>query len=952
MALKGPLIVGLCVLLGCLFLVMLPSMIVTARPYSNWRFREVQCEYSAQNEENNRLDCFPELKMPTERECQARGCCYVDVTVNREAVVPECYLPRGVGYEVMGTKQVLTSGYELYLQRINTPRFFHREAENLVVHIDEQAENRLHVKISEYHYVNYQDWKFPVKMDRLWEPRYEVPIEVTRPARQSAWKDYIFNYTTNPFTMQLTRRISNRFNMIDTSLGALVFEDQFLQITMKLPNSVLYGFGEHKKTRLRHGMNWRTVGMFSAPGHVDDDQHENANLYGHHPFFMNIDDDGNAFGVYFHNSNAMDVHLTPMPAVTWRTTGGILDFYIFTGPTPQQVIQQYQEVIGRPEIPPYWALGLHLGMESFQNADALEKFVDDNIKAGVPFDVVFSGMDYQNYYLTFTHNEEKVRKAFIEDLHSKYMKYAIHLTPALSSHQPRAKFDYFPFYYAEKHGILVNRSDKLTPAFGVSWHGETAYMDFTHEFAKVHWAAFAQALHDQLPFDGIIMTENEPANFVNGARSGCDLESKWNNPPYNAKLKTSMLFRETLCMDSQMAKGINYNLHSLYGHFSAEASNYAGSLLKNNKRAMTLTRASFAGTGQFAGHFLGRNKATWEGMYQSMIGVDEFNMFGIPFTGADICGTTGEMSVDSELCQRWMQLGAYQPLARIFRATNSSRMDPGAFTGSVLANMREMARRRYRVLPYMYTQIYHAHVDGYALVRAPFYDFNFDKLNVWDVDWEYMLGNSLLVAPVMEEGARQVTLYHPDWRFYYFYDPQEAGIVVGSILDSASEGTNITVSAPLNEIPIFIRGGYIIVTQEPGNNTYYSRMNPLEIWVAMPENNEDIARGDLFWDDGETLNTYERNIDIYMEFFADLLKLEMLSQRIGLMEYNDKIILPRIQKVTFVGLQKNPGNQLYVDNVQLGTEFFDYDVTNRVLEIRGIDLDITSDHRIDLQAPN
>ena len=66
----------------------------------------------------------------------------------------------------------------------------------------------------------------------------------------------------------------------------------------------------------------------------------------------------------------------------------------------------------------------------------------------------------------------------------------------------------------------------------------------------------------------------------------------------------------------------------------------------------------------------------------------------------------------------------------------------------------------------------------------------------------------------------------------------------------------------------------------------------------------------------------------FSSFFQ--LKLEMLSQRIGLMEYNDKIILPRIQKVTFVGLQKNPGNQLYVDNVQLGTEFFDYDVTNRV----------------------
>ena len=84
----------------CLFVIMLPSLIVTARPYGAWIFQEVRCEYSAQNEENSRLDCFPELKMPTERECRARGCCYVDVTVNREMMVPECYLPLGVGYEV------------------------------------------------------------------------------------------------------------------------------------------------------------------------------------------------------------------------------------------------------------------------------------------------------------------------------------------------------------------------------------------------------------------------------------------------------------------------------------------------------------------------------------------------------------------------------------------------------------------------------------------------------------------------------------------------------------------------------------------------------------------------------------------------------------------------------------------------------------------------------------
>ena len=53
--------------------------------------------------------------------------------------------------------------------------------------------------------------------------------------------------------------------------------------------------------------------------------------------------------------------MQPTPALTFRTIGGILDFYIFTGPTPDLVLEQYTAVIGRPLLPPYWALGLHLG---------------------------------------------------------------------------------------------------------------------------------------------------------------------------------------------------------------------------------------------------------------------------------------------------------------------------------------------------------------------------------------------------------------------------------------------------------------------------------------------------------------------------------------------------------------------------------------------------------------
>ncbi|XP_023802782.1 lysosomal alpha-glucosidase-like, partial [Cyanistes caeruleus] len=71
-----------------------------------------------------------------------------------------------------------------------------------------------------------------------------------------------------------------------------------------------------------------------------------VNLYGSHPFYLVMEDDGSAHGVFLLNSNAMDVLLQPSPALTWRTTGGILDFYIFLGPDPKSVVRQYLDVVG------------------------------------------------------------------------------------------------------------------------------------------------------------------------------------------------------------------------------------------------------------------------------------------------------------------------------------------------------------------------------------------------------------------------------------------------------------------------------------------------------------------------------------------------------------------------------------------------------------------------------
>ena len=91
----------------------------------------------------------------------------------------------------------------------------------------------------------------------------------------------------------------------------------------------------------------------------------NPNFSGVHPFYLGLEPDGKAHGVFIFNSNAQEVTLGPAPHMVYRTIGGQLELFYFPGPTPEEVIQQYQQVIGKPMVPPYWGLGFHVSPSLF-----------------------------------------------------------------------------------------------------------------------------------------------------------------------------------------------------------------------------------------------------------------------------------------------------------------------------------------------------------------------------------------------------------------------------------------------------------------------------------------------------------------------------------------------------------------------------------------------------------
>uniref|UniRef100_A0A8C7A103 alpha-glucosidase n=1 Tax=Nothoprocta perdicaria TaxID=30464 RepID=A0A8C7A103_NOTPE len=491
----------------------------------------------------------------------------------------------------------------------------------------------------------------------------------------------------------------------DASLNDLIFSNQYLQITTTVPSTSVYGFGEHEHPSFKHSMNFATYGMFSR----DQSPTTFANLYGVHPFYMCVETDSNAHGVLLLNSNAQDVSLSPNPSLTFRTIGGILDFYMFLGPTPENVIQQYTEAIGRPHMPAYWSLGFQLSRWGYGSIDVLKETVDRMHYYDIPYDVQHSDIDYMERRLDFTYDKENYAglPEYIKHLKKEGMHYVLILDPFISKDEEPGT--YRPYDLGEEMGVWVNNSDGVTPAVGKAWpDGHSVFPDYTNPRTVEWWTQMCLELKDVLDYDGIWIDMNEPSNFDRGQYPGCAV-NEINNPPYIPSISDRALAQKTLCPDSKTYLGDHYNTHSLFG-WSQTAPTFHAAQKATGKRAFVLSRSTFVGSGKHGGHWLGDNFSQWKDMHQSIIGILEFNLFGIPYVGADICGFNSDTTY--ELCLRWMQLGSFYPFSRNHNAEGNSAQDPAVFGAEFAKISRDTLRIRYSLLPYLYTLFYESHVHG------------------------------------------------------------------------------------------------------------------------------------------------------------------------------------------------------------------------------------------------
>uniref|UniRef100_A0A669EZR8 alpha-glucosidase n=1 Tax=Oreochromis niloticus TaxID=8128 RepID=A0A669EZR8_ORENI len=759
-----------------------------------------------------------------EEKCQERGCCW---SPRDESNVPWCFFPTNYGYTVESQETPNSYAIKAKLTRMESPSLFGQHIKELAIDAEMQTKNRLRFKIYD---PNNKRFEVPHEHILSLKPTPSSPINNT------------LQITQKPFGLTV-RREENQKVVFDTRMAPIVFEDQYIQLSAKLPSHNIYGLGEHVHRQYRHDTNWRTWPIFTRDSFPNGGTH---NLYGHYPFFLCLEDEsGKSFGVFLLNSNAMDVTLQPAPAVTYRTIGGVLDFYIFFGDTPEQVVHEFLELIGKPVIPAYWSLGFQLSRWNYGNLSIVKETVERNRAVDLPYDIQYTDIDYMEDKKDFTYDKVKFAELpqFAEYLHEKGQRYILILDPAIATSKRVGDAPYESYDRGTAKNAWVTESDGVTPLIGEVWPGEAVFPDYTSQACIDWWVDEYERFYREVKHDALWIDMNEVSNFKQGSAKGC-ASNNLNYPPFIPNILDNLMYSKTLCMDAKQSWGNHYDVHSLYAYSMVLASEKALQRVFGANRSLLLTRSSFPGVGKYSGHWLGDNGANWNDIKWAIPGMLEFGLFGIPYIGADVCGFFDDST--EELCRRWMQVGAFYPFSRNHNAEGYKPQDPAAYgaDSALVRSSKHYLNIRYTLLPYLYTLFYKAHTAGETVVRPVVHEFYSDS-ETWTIDRQFLWGKYLLITPVL--------------------DPME---------QVADRKRHVEMYLPGEKLGLHIRGGAILPTQKPNVTTTYSRRNPMGLIIALDD--YDSAAGELFWDDGDS-----RGIVSFLFFVCLLVCCVMLLPLIG-----------------------------------------------------------------------
>lgn len=587
-----------------------------------------------------------------------------------------------------------------------------------------------------------------------------------------------------------------------------------------------YGLGEKAarldKRRMQFQM-WNS----DTPGYKEGTDP----IYQSIPFYMGWEA-GAAYGIFFDNSyrTSFDFGFSTQMYTAFSAEGGEMNYYFFYGPSMKKILGRYTELTGRMPLPPLWALGNQQSRWSYYPQAMAEEVVNQYRQRDLPLDVLHLDIDYMQAYRVFTFNTDRFPdpKAFTDKMRQRGVKIVTIVDPGIkyqppsegaskqtpATHPELAPQDksYYVFNQGvEKNYFLKRKNGNLY--IPQVWPGESVFVDYTLPDARKWWGELHRAYTDN-GIAGIWNDMNEPADFVDQTGKAQMDVVNYDEGENSTHAKNRNVF--ALLMARATYEGLER--------------------LQPDKRPYIITRAGYAGIQKYSTMWTGDTTSTWETLALSLPVFQTLGLSGEAFVGADIGGFIGR--ANGELLARSYQVGFLTPFCRNHHEISGYDQEPWRFGKYYEDIIRKYLKLRYRLLPFLYTTLEEAHRTGVPVFRPLLLNYQ-DDYQTLNLDDQFMVSADLLVAPVLKPDVTSRMVYLPAGTWFDYWTGKKY-----------SGPQMVRVQAPLDVVPMFVRGGAIIPMGPEMNYVGEKPVDPLTFEIYPDAQGE--AATTLYEDDGNS----------------------------------------------------------------------------------------------------
>jgi alpha-D-xyloside xylohydrolase len=491
---------------------------------------------------------------------------------------------------------------------------------------------------------------------------------------------------------------------IGKGTGYLISDDGSTYVREQLTLDVgecVYGLGERFTPFVKNG---QTVDIWNEDGGTSSEQ-----AYKNIPFYIS----NKGYGVFVNHPECVSFELGSevVSRVQFSVEGEYLEYFIIGGDCMKDVLQNFTTLTGKPHLPPAWSFGLWLSTSFTTNYDekTVTSFIDGMAQRDVPLHVFhfdcFWMKEFQWCDFTWDPSVFPDPKAMLSRLKARGLKICAWINPYIA--QKSSLFD----EGMEKGYLLKNEAGDVWQ--WDMWQAGMALVDFTNPDA----CKWYQTKLKQLLDDGVDCFKTD----------------------FGERIPTDIVYFDGSCPE---------RMHNYYTHLYNKT--VFDLLLKEcgEREAVVFARSATAGGQQFPVHWGGDCTANYPSMAESLRGGLSLCMSGFAFWSHDIGGF--EKTATPDLYKRWIAFGLLSTHSRL-HGSESYRV-PWLFDDESSQVLSHFTKLKCRLMPYIFASACEASTKGIPVMRAMVLEFTDDPTCDY-LDRQYMLGESILVAPIFSENS-------------------------------------------------------------------------------------------------------------------------------------------------------------------------------------------------------